>query len=420
MGIFDFFNSKKKIIEVSKKRLKELNKLWDEKYPEEWWFPKLIICEDGTRRYSSSTDWGIVKCCINGQPNLSIGSGQTTCSCKTVEVTKITFEGQFETTTDGLTNLPRKKYLPYNKQIKTSMIYNRNGERLNTKQKKKIWKKAAKEKQQYNDLESEIKKLKDIIGYESVKDQKPYIRYNNKPPKFRDLRFINDSCFDESGNGFTGLIDDIEFVNGSKLKDESSGNEIKAGKLIKDRKFGSEFKNVKALISYIEANKKIIIKVVVYENWGGWYQLKNSKLPQSKIDKDIYDSNGDLALSLKIENGEQIVEFGEGYDVNYDFKKNLIEGKFYIWGIGVIIKEKILSMLYEYTEEKDEDTLEDFFNYYVFCNEVEEALESFNITEFEIGKGAGYVSSYADIGVDDISWCVGDNISNFRMELVIN
>ena len=77
-------------------------------------------------------------------------------------------------------------------------------------------------------------------------------------------------------------------------------------------------------------------------------------------------------------------------------------------------------MLYEYTEENDEGALEDFYNYYVFCNEVEEALESFNITEFEIGKGSGYVSCYADIGVDDISWCVGDNISNFRMELVIN
>ena len=141
MGIFDFFNGKKKIIEASKKRLKELNKLWDEKYPEEWWFPKLIICEDGTPRYSFPRDWGIVKCCINGESRLPIGSDQTACSCKTVEVTKITFEGQFETTTNVLTNLPTMKYLPYNKQIKSSMVFNRNGERLNTKQIKKIWKK---------------------------------------------------------------------------------------------------------------------------------------------------------------------------------------------------------------------------------------------------------------------------------------
>lgn len=197
------------------------------------------------------------------------------------------------------------------------------------------------------------------------------------------------------------------------IQDEST-SEIDTD-ISNDRILGSDFKNIKELITYIETNKDIKVKVEAEEYWGGWYQLKNSKKCQGVIVKEIYDSSGDLAIKLKEKNGKQIVEFGDGYDEGYDSNKQLKDGKFHIWGIAEISKENILKMLREFGEEEsfDSDFL-DFINYHIHnCNEIDEAYELLNISEFEVGKGE-------DFGVDDISWSVEEDINNFSMELVIN
>ena len=235
---------------------------------------------------------------------------------------------------------------------------------------------------------------------------------------------INDFVFEDlmesnSTRPYSGVFEEKQYMDGKYCesvnlsKKESNNEHKKIPKKIS--KLGSDFKNIKEIIDYIETKKDITIRIEAEEYWGGWYQLKNSKKCQGVIVKEIYDSSGDLAINLKEENGKQIIEFGDGYDEGYDSNKQLKDGKFHIWGIAEISKENILKMLREFGEEEsfDSDFL-DFINYHIHnCNEIDEAYELLNITEFEVGKGE-------DFGVNDISWSVEEYINNFSMELVIN
>ena len=206
MGLFDFFEKKREnkrkreLVREAKEKLPELIKLRNKKYPKEWYEPKSVECEDGETRELLYDDWGIISC-----------------DCGKVKVEEIIPKEKIvyikTTNTIGLQtfaieNLPRS----FNKEIEKSKMFNSKGKKLNTKEIIALWDRARKEEDEFNDLRSEIDRLETILG---EKFPRTKIRFNEKIPRSRNLKIINDSCF-ENKEGFSGLIDGVEYFDGCK------------------------------------------------------------------------------------------------------------------------------------------------------------------------------------------------------------
>lgn len=215
MGIFNFFEKRKRIAKA-KIRLSELEEIWKNKYPKGFISDntKYIECEDGKSRLVVPTDWGIVNCCRTSVE-------RDNCNCEIIKVENISFKGQSETYIQPLTGILKLKHLPYSKEIRKFMMFNDSGKILNTNEILNLWESAKKKEKEYKDLADEIDKLKVILGQ---KQPKTRIRFNPKQPSERNLQFINDSCFDEYGNPFSGTIDKVKYLNGERIK--SSKKEI--------------------------------------------------------------------------------------------------------------------------------------------------------------------------------------------------
>ena len=78
------------------------------------------------------------------------------------------------------------------------------------------------------------------------------------------------------------------------------------------KKRASEFSNVGEIIKFIESEKDIKIKLEAYEYWSGVIQLKNENQSEGVDHFDIYDLNGESAVSVK--NGG--VTIGEDYELS--------------------------------------------------------------------------------------------------------
>ena len=156
MGLFDFFEKKREnkrkreLVREAKEKLPELIKLRNKKYPKEWYEPKSVECEDGETRELLYDDWGIISC-----------------DCGKVKVEEIIPKEKNVNSyskTIGLDfamgNFPR----PFNKEIEKSKMFNSKGKKLNTKEIIALWDRARKERDEFNDLRSEIDRLETILG----------------------------------------------------------------------------------------------------------------------------------------------------------------------------------------------------------------------------------------------------------------
>lgn len=414
MGLFDFFEKKREnkrkreLVREAKEKLPELIKLRNKKYPKEWYKPKSVECEDGETRELLYDDWGIISC-----------------DCGKVKVEEIIPKEKNVNSyskTIGLDfamgNFPR----PFNKEIEKSKMFNSKGKKLNTKEIIALWDRARKERDEFNDLRSEIDRLETILG---EKFPRTKIRFNYKSPRSRNLKMINDSCF-ENREGFSGLIDGVEYFDGCKepitqektyyengeLKEEYHVN--KNGKWHGSYKLYYPNKQLKVELSYTNGiqddgeiisyhdNGKISRKATllngnfhsVYQEWysNGNFKKLGTYLPSGKeIIVDERDENGnskEKATEENILDNQNIIE-----DVDEKNPPKLIDQE------RQVLKHEIMTKGLFMFENSSGDYIEVFgqrhtlFLEYQFWSDeyndwVEgdrEEVDSFHLTEYEDG-----------------------------------
>jgi len=349
MGLFDFFEKKREdkrkreLVREAKEKLPELIKLRNKKYPKEWYKPKSVECEDGETRELLYDDWGIISC-----------------DCGKVKVEEIipkekivnSYSKTIGLQTFGLQTLTAKQHRPFNKEIEKSKMFNSKGKKLNTKEIIALWDRARKEEDEFNDLRSEIDRLETILG---EKFPRTKIRFNDKIPRSRNLKIINDSCF-ENRKGFSGLIDGVEYFDGCKepitqektyyengeLKEEYHVN--KNGKWHGSYKLYHPNKQLKVELSYTNGiqddgeiisyhdNGKISRKATllngnfhsVYQEWysNGNFKKLGTYLPSGKeIIVSEQDENGNLKEKAPEENildNQTLIEKDKTKDKNVE------------------------------------------------------------------------------------------------------
>jgi len=177
------------------------------------------------------------------------------------------------------------------------------------------------------------------------------------------------------------------------------------------KKRASDFDNVAEILSFIKSEKDINIKVEVYEYWSGYIQLENQPLSKDIQHTNITDVNEDDAVIVKNLNGKQEVEFGEGYET-YNLYKKAIESKFYMWGIGNVGIEHFTEMLNDFIDDESSDgDFYEFIEYWVHCQDVDDALEPFEAINIKEGIGE-------EFGNNDISWSVVQYLNKFKVDIV--
>ena len=93
--------------------------------------------------------------------------------------------------------------------------------------------------------------------------------------------------------------------------------------------------------------------------------------------------------------------------------KKPIETKFYCWGKGDVDKNGIIEMLSDFIDsESSESDFYEFIDHYVHSEEYYDTFETFEVENTEEGKGQ-------EIGIDDISWNVFQELNEFNVDFLI-
>lgn len=165
---------------------------------------------------------------------------------------------------------------------------------------------------------------------------------------------------------------------------------------------------VNEIIELVKSNPKIKIKIIADEYWDGYFQLSSDVESESIEHNDIYDpENGDIITVETDENGNQNVNYDKEMVGDINLKKQIYEGRYYIWAEGIIENKSFLKCLNEYIndEEVEADPNEnDIYDFIQYCQDYGHIYQDaasindyFNIKEFKEGSGR-------KIGLDEFSW----------------
>ena len=181
--------------------------------------------------------------------------------------------------------------------------------------------------------------------------------------------------------------------------------------------------SINEIIKLLKSNSKIKIKITADEYWDGYFQLSSDVESESIEHSDIYDPNNGEIITVKTDKkGNQNVKYDKEMVGNINIKKQVYEGRYYIWAEGIIENKSFLKCLNEYIndEEVEADPNEnDIYDFIQYCQDYghiyqdpESINDYFNIKEFKEGSGR-------EIGLDEFSWNFESYVRSADVEIKI-